>query len=553
MKYRFSSFIILIFAYNLFAQVVTSIPTYPTQYDSIVIYFDATRGDAGLQGYTGNVYTHTGVNINGNRWQNVIGSWGNDNTQPQLTRIATDLYELIIGYPHEFYSTDPGEKITEICFVFRSAGADGPTGRDVGGADIFYDLFDHGITILIEEPFVDLSYGDPLRSPVFASLTDTVHISGKAATIDTEADSIKLFIGDEFLFGVNDSVLTYDFIASNFGYGPQEITLVGSDTAGITDSTSFFIMVNPTIKNAALPEGVIGGINYADDNSVILSIFAPFKDFIYVIGDFSDWKVDTSFYMNRNYVSYNNVHYWLKIDNLDSNEEYAFQYLVDGNLRIADPYAEKVLDPWNDHYISNSTYPDLKSYPDGKTSQAVSTFQINKTEYEWQVVDFQRPSQHELIIYELLIRDFISAHDYTTLIDTLDYLENLGINAIELMPINEFEGNISWGYNPSFYFAPDKYYGPANDLKRFIDECHSRGIAVIMDIVLNHSYGQSPLVRLYWDSANNRPSSINPWYNQVSPNPIFYWGYDFNHESLNTQEFVDRVTSFWLTEYKMDG
>ncbi|NOZ04318.1 MAG: hypothetical protein GXO92_06915 [FCB group bacterium] len=101
------------------------------------------------------------------------------------------------------------------------------------------------------------------------------------------------------------------------------------------------------------------------------------------------------------------------------------------------------------------------------------------------------------MIYELLVRDFIDRHDYQTLIDTLDYLEKLGINAIELMPINEFEGNSSWGYNPSFYFAPDKYYGTRQDLKLFIDECHRRGIAVIMDIVLNHTYGQSPLVSGY--------------------------------------------------------
>ncbi|MCK4296755.1 MAG: hypothetical protein KAX28_08915, partial [Candidatus Marinimicrobia bacterium] len=366
MKWRFSIGIILILSFNLSAQIITSIPFYPTINDSVIIIFHANEGDGGLQGYTGNdVYTHTGVITENSQfpsdWKYVKAAWNVNLPECQLTYIGEDLWQLNIGYIREYYGIPTNEKVLKLAFVFRNSDGS-KTGRDIDfdsngqGDDIFLDLFDHGITILIEEPFVDLSYGDPLRSPVFASLTDTVHISGKAATIDTEADSIKLFIGDEFLFGVNDSVLTYDFIASNFGYGPQEITLVGSDTAGITDSTSFIIMVNPPIKEAALPEGVIDGINYADDNSVILSIFAPFKDFIYVIGDFSDWKVDTSFYMNRNYVSYNNVHYWLKIDNLDSNEEYAFQYLVDGNLRIADPYAEKVLDPWNDHYISNSTY-----------------------------------------------------------------------------------------------------------------------------------------------------------------------------------------------------
>jgi 1,4-alpha-glucan branching enzyme len=129
----------------------------------------------------------------------------------------------------------------------------------------------------------------------------------------------------------------------------------------------------------------------------------------------------------------------------------------------------------------------------------------------------------------------------------------LGINAIELMPINEFEGNESWGYNPSFYFAPDKYYGAKNDLKRFVDECHMRGIAVIGDMVLNHSYGQSPLVRLFFEGG--KPSSQNPWYNVNNnfQNPDAQWGYDFNHESEATQKFVDRVNDYWLSEFKFDG
>jgi 1,4-alpha-glucan branching enzyme len=120
------------------------------------------------------------------------------------------------------------------------------------------------------------------------------------------------------------------------------------------------------------------------------------------------------------------------------------------------------------------------------------------------------------------------------------------------MPINEFEGNSSWGYNTSFHMAVDKDYGPADDLKRFIDECHRRDIVVILDMVLNHAFGQSPLVRLYWDSANNRPAANNPWFNTVPRHP-FNVGYDFNHESEATKAYVDRVNAYWLTEYQVDG
>jgi len=168
------------------------------------------------------------------------------------------------------------------------------------------------------------------------------------------------------------------------------------------------------------------------------------------------------------------------------------------------------------------------------------------------VTDFNRPKPEDLLIYELLVRDFITQHDYKTLIDTLGYFEKLGINAIELMPINEFEGNECWGYNPAFYFAPDKYYGPKKYLKKFIDECHKRGIAVILDMVLNHSFGQSPLVRLYNQGDYGPPTSENPWYNVTATHP-YSVGYDFNHESSATQTFVDRVNAFWLTEYGIDG
>ncbi len=160
----------------------------------------------------------------------------------------------------------------------------------------------------------------------------------------------------------------------------------------------------------------------------------------------------------------------------------------------------------------------------------------------------------ELVIYELHIRDFVGTRAIKTVMDTLDYLERLGVNAIELMPINEFEGNDSWGYNPSFYFAPDKAYGTENDYKRFIDECHKRGIAVIIDMVLNHSYGQSPLVQLYFDPTAGdygQPTAQNPWYNEVCPHEPYCWGYDFDHESAQTKKFVDRVNRFWIENYKV--
>ncbi len=120
------------------------------------------------------------------------------------------------------------------------------------------------------------------------------------------------------------------------------------------------------------------------------------------------------------------------------------------------------------------------------------------------------------------------------------------------MPINEFDGNESWGYNPAFYFAPDKYYGPKNKLKELIDKCHVNNIAVILDVVYNHCTGNAPQAALYWSSATNQPSANNPWLNVTAPHPYSVFN-DFNHTSTATRYLFQRNLNFWLDEYRVDG
>ena len=307
---------------------------------------------------------------------------------------------------------------------------------------------------------------------------------------------------------------------------------------------SFFYYVRKPVVVEDLPANIIDGINYTSDTSVTLVLHAPYKKYAFTVGDFNGWMAAEKGYMK---VTPDTSRYWIAINGLKPRKEYRFQYLVDTSLFIADPYTDKVLDPDNDPYIGSITYPNLISYPKDTASGIVSVLQTAQTPYVWNTTSFQPPRKDKLVIYELLVRDFTALHDYKTISDTLHYLTNLGINAIELMPICEFEGNLSWGYNPSFYFAPDKYYGPKNTLKAFVDTCHSRGIAVIMDIVLNHCFGQSPFVQLYLD--HYAPDEIimklpNPWFNAQSPNTLYKWGADFNHESPALSSLS---TVFWHT------
>ncbi|WP_291105374.1 MULTISPECIES: alpha-amylase family glycosyl hydrolase [unclassified Dysgonomonas] len=301
------------------------------------------------------------------------------------------------------------------------------------------------------------------------------------------------------------------------------------------------VPVTPTIGSLR------DGITVISDDSLAFVLFAPKKQTVHLIGDFNNWTVSESYKMKKD-----GDRFWIKIGNLQKGKEYICQYFIDNSIRIADPYTSKVSDPDNDRYISNNVYPNLIQYPTGKTSEIAMVVNTAPASYSWKVNTFRVDKPDNMVIYEILIRDFTEQGTIKAVQEKISYLKNLGVNAIELMPFNEFEGNNSWGYNPSFYFATDKAYGTPNDYKAFIDACHSNGIAVIMDMVLNHSYGQSPMVRMYQGSDKN-PTADNPWYNKISPNSSYSWGYDFNHESKYTQAFVDSVCAYWMKEYKVDG
>ncbi|MEN8122144.1 MAG: alpha-amylase family glycosyl hydrolase [Bacteroidota bacterium] len=529
-----SLLLIFLFTYNSFSQTVTTDPTLPTAGSAVTITFNAAG--TGLEGYTGDVYAHTGVTIGSDKWQHVIEAWGNNTTQPQLTRIATDLYTLeITPSISEYYSVAAQETVTELCFVFRSA--DG----SLKSADLFVEVFESGLAVSITSPTVQPYFED-------AGGSIPIHIEGSEATqVVVKSDGSTIH---------TETVTpnSFDYTVTAETSGTHEITVEATDgSETVTDN--FFYVVRSTPVVEALPAEVHDGINYIDDNTVTLVLHAPYKNSIYAFGSFNDWQ---PLVMKKTVSDVNDpeLRYWITITGLTASQEYFFQYLVDEELKIAEPYSDKISDPWNDKYIPDATYPDLIAYPEGKTEGIASVFQTAQTAYSWNSTNFTPPSPEDLVVYETLIRDFTANANYQTMIDTIGYLKRLGINAIELMPINEFDGNNSWGYNPAFYFAVDKAYGTKNKFKEFVDICHANGIAVIIDMVLNHSYGQSPLVQLYFDANAGdwgQPSAQNPWYNETSPNTSYSWGYDFDHESTYTKAFIDRVNSYWLTEYKVDG
>lgn len=531
---------------KLSAQVVTTDPIFPTAGNPVTITYDATQGVGNLEGAS-RVFMHSGVVLSGpdgTGWENVVGEWGNPNAPGEMTQVSgqPDKWQITIT-PNTYYSVTGGETIYRIGMVFREAGPCGgfagsgtpcAEGKSETGGDIFVEVYPPGLQV---------AFTNPTQESFFADINVPIDIS--AGTSQTADMSITVN-GNPLISanGVTSLSDTYTPTAT----GRYDV-VVTATSGGETVEDEFSFVVSPPTQTQARPAGIKKGIYYnnSNPNQATLSLEAPGKNMVYLIGDFNDWQLDPVYQLKKD-----GDYFWITINGLTAGTEYAFQYLVDETIRVADPYADKVLDPNNDQFIDPSIYPSLKPYPTGKTTGVVSVLQTNQSPYNWQTTGYTRPNQEHLVVYELLVRDFSDERSFQAVIDTLDYLENLGINALGLMPINEFDGNLSWGYNPTFYFAVDKAYGTKNKFKELVDECHARGIAVILDLVLNHTHERSPFAALYWDQANFRPSADNPWLNQEAKHPFNVF-FDFNHESERTKALLDSVNRYWIEEYKVDG
>jgi 1,4-alpha-glucan branching enzyme len=530
--------LVLLLVQGVQAQVVSWSPAFPTQNEPITITFDATKGTGGLANVTDPIYAHTGVLTNlstsDSDWKYVKASWETNTPAALMTSLGNNLYQITIN-PRTYYNVPAQEEIKALMFVFRNASRTNE-GKDTGGKDIKVPLFSSGtINVSFSQPTVGLN-------GLFVDANQTIQVRGNSST----GAKLSLYVnGVKVKEEAAATALEAQVTATTPGANKVKLT---ADNGTISAADSFTFVVRQTAQVEALPATAKDGVTYLSATSVLLNLYAPGKQQVYAVGDFNNWVVGAT-PLKR---TPDGTRFWVQIDNLTAGQEYAYQYLVDETIRVGDPYTQKTLDPNEDQFIPAETYPNLKAYPTGKATGMVSVFQTNQAAYNWNVTNFARPKKTDLVIYELLVRDFLEKHDYKTLTDTLNYLKRLGVNAIELMPINEFEGNLSWGYNSAYYFAPDKYYGSKEMLKRFIDAAHARGMAVIMDIALNHSFGQSPMVQLYYNAATGKTTPESPWFNP-DPTHDFNVGHDFNHESAATKYFVDRVTEFWLQEYKIDG
>lgn len=524
------------------AAVVTTSPAI-LQEDSknVKIIFDATQGTGGMVGAT-DCYAHTGCTINGVDWQKAP-TWGDNSDKYKLTSIGTNLWQLDMGDIREYYGvTDPNQHITKLEFVFRN-GAKTKEGKDVGGADIYVEVHESGLAVQVSTTLSNVFLNKATSVPVMVSTTTTADIKlflnkAEGTPLATKNGATEL----QYTHNAN-TVGNYYFIAE-------------ATAGGKTERDTLAVCYRPNSAQQAYSGKLYQGATENADGSVTFCLLAPSKTNVMLVGEWNDYRPDVATMMNYQNTDANNLSgkfFWTTVKGLDRTKEYGYYFLVDDQLIVADPYGKMIMDPWNDKYITAKAYPGLRPFPQEKVgTNIISVYKGNIDDYDWEVKNFQTPERGNLIVYELLVRDFTDEGTITAATNKLPYLERLGVNAIELMPVQEFSGNDSWGYNPTFYFAADKAYGSAKAYRRFIDECHKRGIAVILDVVFNHVWGDHPWCKMYWNSTTNKPTPASPFFNVDAPHD-FSVGNDWKQESPFVRQYFADVLKYWTKEYKIDG
>lgn len=468
------------------------------------------------------------------------GSWTSSSETNRLTyNSGNDTYSITFT-PNTFYGRS---NLGRIGFLVKA--------KDGTGDKKSQDM-------LVEVGLFNLTLSSPTEnSTTIISSGDNLSIAAN----NTNGNADYVLKANGATLNTSNSVTSYSYVHNNITTNTSYVLEVTQ--ASITKSKKFNVIVNPGTISQAIPVGLIDGINYhnGDATRATLVLTAPGKDFVYVAGSFNNYLPSTAFAMKKDPVS---GKFWLELTGLTPGQAENYQYwVVDTSpianspslVKTADPFSTLVLSPYDDPWTPSSTYPNMPAYPSGQERE-VTVLQTGQIPYPWINTSFTKPKKEDLIVYEALVRDFDADRNFQDLIDKMDYFKNLKINAIELMPVMEFEGNESWGYNTAFHMALDKHYGPSAKLKELVDLCHSNGIAVILDIALNHAFGRNPMNRMWMNDPDGdgwgNPSTENPYFNTVARHS-YSVGSDFNHSSTYTQDYVKRVVKHWIEEYKIDG
>ena len=267
----------------------------------------------------------------------------------------------------------------------------------------------------------------------------------------------------------------------------------------------------------------VGAIPYTGGTT--FRVWAPNASFVNVRGDFNGWS-GTSKPLGSEAGG------WWSRDVTGALVGHEYRYKINGTLSKIDPRAQDV-------------------------TSSVGNGIIVDNSYSW--TPFTPPAWNEMIIYEMHIGSFydpISGSPPGTWVNAmskLDHIQSLGANVVEIMPPAEFPGDYSLGYNPVNIFAPEGAYGSPDQMRNFIDECHQRGIAVLIDVVYNH-LGPSDLGESIWqfDGYSAAPDTGGIYFYEDSRR-YTPWGDRLNYSTDEVREFIRDNAMYWLNDYNCDG
>lgn len=548
--------LLLLLASRATAQVVTTSPAIVTTDSSpIIVTFHADRGSRGLAGAGPSeaVYAHTGVITSASGsltdWQHAP-QWLDNDPKYRLTYAGPDTWTLTIPSIKEYYGLTDAElaSVTKLMFVFRNANGS-REGKTAGGGDIAVDVRPAGFYVTVT------------CSSATGVVTSDAPLTFTASSADDA--TVTLSVNGTEATGTGSATLTASFTTPGLHKATARAVLAGGAEA--TDTLSLLRLA--ATATAPYPTGEVRQGAVVADNltSATFALAAPGKKSVMLVGSWNDFALDPSQQMTlatetvtlpsdtsyiKNAWSLKQPYFWTTVEGLQPDREYTYYYIVDGDTPVGDPYARLVLDPSADRFISPDVYPDMPEYPTGKVPDNTILAVVGTAAPAAAPSPLtDRPDPDRLIIYELLIRDFTGNGDGSGTIagvmDHLDYIASLGVNAVELMPVMEFSGNNSWGYNPLFYFAPDKAYGTPADYRRLVEAIHDRGMAVILDVVFNHADERNPRNLMYAPAEN-------PFFNATPPHDYNVFR-DWNQDNpLVLSQWID-ILRYWVAEYGVDG
>lgn len=527
------------------AQIVTTSPliVQENSKDVVLTYHAASPlGNMGLANLpsTTSVYAHIGVitskSANRSDWK-YAPTWGDNAEKYHMTYVSPNTYTLNIGNMRTYFGiTDPSEVIEEIALVFRT-GDKSKEGKTAAGGDIFVDVYGSGFQMLLQSDAPGTVVGSPTTINLTAATTEkaTITIAVNGNTLASKS-------------GVTELKASYNIAAT----GSYTFSATATNNAGQSISQKKTVAYPGASTPGTYPGGVpkMGAVKN-NDGSVTFCLAAPNKNSVVLVPSWDDYEVLDKNIMK--YQDYNGQRYFFTtVSGLADDRWYPYYYIVDATVKCADPYANLVLDCYSDKWLDPSVWPDMPKYPYDKFDDVMLAVYRGDLNGSYKFSDFTIPDHKNLVVYELLLRDFTGTDGQADgngtvrkAIEKIPYLKSLGVNAVEIMPIMQFSGNNSWGYNTNFYMAPDKCYGSPWDYMELVETCHLNGIAVILDIALNHADGLNPWYQMY-------PAGQNPFFNATAPHDYSVFN-DWNQSNpLVQQQFHDAI-QYWMRNYNVDG